>query len=155
MRGKYYVLNCGSNYHGMIRQLVGEGGCGFVPRPIIICMNAQADRFRICPGWNEDEYNDCMDAKLPEPEREVKKQERKRKKELEEEERKQNEEKEKKEKEEEEKKRKEEEKKEEEKKRKEEEDKAAAAAQKSKDEMRRRLGIELRRLISSIDEKDM
>jgi hypothetical protein len=63
-----------------------EGGCGFVPRPVIICMNDQASRFNICPGWNIDEFNKCMDAKLSDDEREVKKQEMERQKVEEEEE---------------------------------------------------------------------
>lgn len=35
-------------------------------------MNDQVSRFKICPGWNRDEFDKCMDAKLSEEEREVK-----------------------------------------------------------------------------------
>lgn len=49
-------------------------------------MNDQASRFKICPGWNRDEFDKCMDAKLSEEERELKEQEMKRRKVEEEEE---------------------------------------------------------------------
>lgn len=54
-------------------------------------MTDQATRFKICPGWNRDEFDKCMDAKLSEEERELKEEKRKGQK-VEEEEEKDNEE---------------------------------------------------------------
>lgn len=53
----------------MIRYLVMGGGCGFVQKPIIICMDEQASRFQICTKHPQQKYERCMDAKLPEDER--------------------------------------------------------------------------------------
>ncbi len=61
MRAKYFVLNCGSNYHGLLRVLITHGGCGFTSHPTIICMNDQVNRFKICPGGKE--YDKCMSEK--------------------------------------------------------------------------------------------
>jgi hypothetical protein len=48
MRGKYFILNCKSNFHKVLRDLVVEGGRAFVNSPVIICMNEQSGKFRIC-----------------------------------------------------------------------------------------------------------
>lgn len=64
MRAKYFILNCRSNFHILLRTLVVDGGCGFTPRPIIICMNDQIDRLRICDGFGDHtEYDKCMESK--------------------------------------------------------------------------------------------
>jgi len=39
LRGKYFLLNCASNYHALIKLLVDEAGCSLMPDPITICLN--------------------------------------------------------------------------------------------------------------------
>lgn len=63
MQANYFILNCESNYHKLLRTLVVEGGCGFTPSPVIVCMNDQGTRFRICSVWNQEGFEECMRQK--------------------------------------------------------------------------------------------
>jgi hypothetical protein len=56
MRAKYFILNCGSNFHFMLRTLVERGGCSYTSRPAFFCMEDQVglsealpSAFRPCP----------------------------------------------------------------------------------------------------------
>lgn len=52
MRGKYLILNCGSNYHTILRQLVDYGDCGVHRYPIVICMDDQYGKFNLCHSFS-------------------------------------------------------------------------------------------------------
>ena len=41
LRGKYFLLNCASNFHALIKVLVDEAGCSLMPRPMTVCLNEQ------------------------------------------------------------------------------------------------------------------
>jgi hypothetical protein len=51
LRGKYFILNCGSNFHALISMLIKHGGCGAVNKPHVFCLNEQFGKFRICDLW--------------------------------------------------------------------------------------------------------
>jgi hypothetical protein len=53
LRGKYYVLNCASNFHSVLRTLVKHGGCSFT-QPIVYCLNDQHGEFKLCSSGNFD-----------------------------------------------------------------------------------------------------
>jgi len=38
LRGKYFVLNCDSGFHRLIKLMVEEGGCALVNDPTVICL---------------------------------------------------------------------------------------------------------------------
>lgn len=63
MRANYFILNCESNYHKLLKTLVVDGGCGFTSRPVIVCMNDQGTRFRICSVWDTEGFKKCMRRK--------------------------------------------------------------------------------------------
>lgn len=60
MRGKYFILNFASNFQMLLQSLVVHGGCGFTPHPIIICLEEQAARFKICLGYAGSDFQKCM-----------------------------------------------------------------------------------------------
>jgi hypothetical protein len=68
MRGKYFILNCFSNFHNLLRLLVKHGGCAFVSQPVVVCLNQQQNaKFKICggAGWNGQQaaYDKCASEK--------------------------------------------------------------------------------------------
>jgi hypothetical protein len=66
MRGKYFILNCKSNFHKILRDLVVEGGRAFIPSPVVICMNEQKGKFRICGDLNKKINRNCLKLKAAE-----------------------------------------------------------------------------------------
>jgi hypothetical protein len=48
LRGKYFILNCHSNFAEIIRMLVKWGGCSAAKQPYVFCLNNQFGRFKIC-----------------------------------------------------------------------------------------------------------
>lgn len=63
MRGRYYILNCGSNFHMVLRTLVKYGGCGFVVNPVVYCLNEQYADYKLC---SREGHEPCMQGKLEE-----------------------------------------------------------------------------------------
>jgi hypothetical protein len=63
-------LNCKSNFHKVIRDLVVEGGRAFMPSPVVICMDEQRGKFRICGKYTKegDADEECLALKRKETE---------------------------------------------------------------------------------------
>eukprot|EP00952_Eustigmatos_sp_NYUAD-ZCMA_P005279 23100-Eustigmatos_ZCMA.PRE.1 len=52
LRGKYFICNCKSSFHMILRYLVTAAGRSFVRDPTVFCMDNQPGKFRICGVWN-------------------------------------------------------------------------------------------------------
>jgi hypothetical protein len=63
MRGKYFISNCKSNFHKILRDLVVEGGRAFMPSPVVICMDEERGKFRICGDHNKMVNGKCLKLK--------------------------------------------------------------------------------------------
>jgi hypothetical protein len=63
MRGRYYILNCRSNFHLILKMLVKHGGCSYSRSPIVYCLTEQYADYKMCPL---EKHRACMETKLEE-----------------------------------------------------------------------------------------
>mmetsp|Transcript_29999 Transcript_29999/g.82308 ORF Transcript_29999/g.82308 Transcript_29999/m.82308 type:complete len:472 (+) Transcript_29999:56-1471(+) len=56
LRGKYYILNGNSHWHQLIGRLVSEGGCQFVTDPMVVWLDQQDNKFRLCGIMNQQAW---------------------------------------------------------------------------------------------------
>jgi len=61
LNGKYFILNCSSNYHQLIKKLVKLGGCSPTTHPVLYCLHEQYAENHLCTDVNE--IKQCREAR--------------------------------------------------------------------------------------------
>jgi hypothetical protein len=51
LRGRYFLLNCASNFHRVLAHLVKGGGCSLARRPVVLCLDEQFGEYGICQNY--------------------------------------------------------------------------------------------------------